>query len=237
MYCQALGSQIKMCFTAVSTKWAFFFFFSTRLLPTGRRVLFWSWNRTLCLQQRSLSHGPSACLLSSLCLTNSSAATSVWWSTLLRWMNLIRLTPAFHFAAESARRLFRCSAVTLAGLTGSLPGGHLQLGGRMEVQSPGAKKRFVTLTKLLQHDSVTLSVCCTGCNVPGRMYSHKSRRKNKRGEWREQRSGGQQPRCFPNNTRLKFTDMMKGRRWRRCRGGLPVSRSDLGQKHNPASVL
>lgn len=61
--------------------------------------------------------------------------------------------------------------------------------------------------------------------------------KNKRGEWREQGSGGQQPQCFLNNTRLKFTDMMKGRRWRRCRGGLLVSCCDLGLKHNPASAL
>lgn len=99
MYCQALGSQIKMCFTAVSTKWAFF------LAGCCQQVDGFSSGAGTehCVYSREASPmAPSASLLSSLRLTNSSAATSVWWSTLLRWMNLIRVTPASHFTAESA---------------------------------------------------------------------------------------------------------------------------------------
>lgn len=103
-----------------------------------------------------------------------------------------------------------------------VPGGHL---GDVSLQSQC--KCFVTLTKLLQHDSVTLSICWAGCNVPSRMASNKSHKKSEGREWREWGSRGQQPQCFPNNIHLNSAI-----RWRKggckgCQRGLSVSCSDI----------
>lgn len=135
--------------------------FAAWMLPTGWQELFYSEER--CRGKNTV------CFSLLLCLTSTAEATSVWWSTLLRWMNLISVTPSFHC---------RTSPDVLAAPLSpwvawqELPAGHL---GDVSSQC----KRFVTLTKLLQHDSVTPSVCWT--------YSNKSRRKNKWRGWRERR--------------------------------------------------
>ena len=173
MCCQAFGSQIKMC---SSTKWALCQDVANRYtgtvlfreLKVGCRHCVYSWE--------AFPIALSVSLLSSLRLSaffplpSIFAATSVWWSTLLRWMNLIRVTPLLHFAAEHSPMsavYFRCSSPCVAWQ--DVPGDHLG-----DLSSQSQCKRFVALTKLLQHDSVTLSVCWTWCNVPSRMYSIKS---------------------------------------------------------------
>ena len=129
-----------MCFTAVSYVMSFF---SGRVLPTGRRVLFWCSGAGTehCVYSSEASPvAPSASLLSSLRLTNSSAATSVWWSTLLRWMNLIRVMPAFHFTAESAAAALQVLSCHLVRPDRISPWRSPWRGaGGMEVHSPGAK--------------------------------------------------------------------------------------------------
>lgn len=121
-----------------------------------------------------------------------------------------------HFTAEHSPRVLSEGAQLSPWVAWQdLPGGHLG-----DVSSQSQCKRFVTLTKLLQHDSVTLSVCWMGCNVPNRMYSNKSHEKNKWREWREQGSGGQQPQCFLNNIHLNSLIRWRIGRRKRCEWGL-----------------
>lgn len=80
---------------------------SARMLPTGRQVLFyseeWCWEKNIVFTAEKpfpwpclpVSSPRAVSLHFFLCLTSTSAATSVWWSTLLRWMNLIHVTPSF----------------------------------------------------------------------------------------------------------------------------------------------
>lgn len=190
-----------------------------------------------CVYSREASPmAPSASLLSSLRLTNSSAATSVWWSTLLRWMKLIRVTPASHFTAESAAAALQVLSCHLVRPDRIPPWRSPWRGGDGSSQSR-CKNVLLPWQNCCSMTQLHCLSAAQGAMYPAECTVINHVGKNKRGEWREQGSGGQQPQCFLNNTRLKFTDMMKGRRWRRCRGGLLVSCCDLGLKHNPASAL
>ncbi len=215
-----------------------------RLLPTGRQVLFysedWNWERTaVFMPEKPLSSPRSVSLHFFLCLSDTSAATSVWWSALLRWMNLIHvMPPSFYcrtFPVHAA--FFRRSAVTLGSPTASpwrSPWG-------MEVHNPRANvllpwQSCCGITQLLCD-------CWTGCNGPSTMYSNKSHKKNKWRDWRERGSGGQQPQCFLNKIHLNSPIWWRIGRRKRCQWGLPASCSEInefllfGQKHNPASAL
>lgn len=151
-------------------------------------------------------------------------------------MNLIRATPSFILLQNYSPFERHTSGAELSPwvVWQDLTGGHLE-----NVSSQSQSKCFVTLTKLLQHDSVTLSVCWIGCNVPSRMYSNKSNKINKWREWWEQGSEGRQPQCFLNNMHLNSQIWWRIGRRKRCQWGLSVSCGDIRrvQKHNAASIL
>lgn len=105
-----------------------------------------------------------------------------------------------------------------------LPAGHLA-----DVSSQSRWKRFVTPTKQLQHDSVTLSVW--GRTMPSRLHANKSQKENK---WRGWRWGSVTLMSSEQNA-FELADMMrdtgdagwKARGVKDVNGLLPGSCSDI----------